>query len=203
MKGKLIVLDGCEGCGKSTQAKLLEQYCAKQGYPVTLYNEPGSTRIGTLIREILLDPENADIGMRTETMLFMAARAQLVVEKIRPDLDNNKMVILDRYFTSTLAYQLNGDQLRKDDILLSFVIATKSCWPDFTIVLDIPYEEMLKRKHNDSLDRIEQRPEEYHKQVRENYKKYVPTLPGKCGVLNGLGTTAEVHDRILRFLTLN
>src|SRR5438045_282912 len=114
-----IVFDGTEGCGKSTQAVLLRDRLVAEGMPagqVLLVRDPGTTRIGEQVRAILLNPEHAEMGMRCEMLLYMAARAQMMAEVIGPALDAGKIVICDRFVSSTLAYQLGGDGLSADEI---------------------------------------------------------------------------------------
>src|SRR3954470_12062603 len=116
LSGKFIVFDGGEGCGKSTQAALLRQDLEAAGLEVLAVHDPGATRIGELIRAILLNPDNTDMAMRCEMLLYMAARAQMMHEKIMPALSAGKVVVSDRFVSSTLAYQLGGDGLTVDDI---------------------------------------------------------------------------------------
>src|SRR5688500_8723750 len=181
LRSKFIVFDGGEGCGKSTQAKMLRDRLAGDGAAVQLVHDPGFTRIGEEIRQLLLNPENTDMGMRCEMLLYMAARAQMMWERIRPALDDGQVVISDRFVSSTLAYQLGGDGLTADDIRAVADIAIKGRWPDLTIILDMPVEgSTLRVRPKFTLfpddpdagvekDRIEQRPLEYHRKVRDNY----------------------------------
>src|SRR5262245_42126131 len=111
LRGKFIVFDGGEGCGKSTQAVMLRKRLETEGLTVVPVHDPGATRIGELIRRILLDPDNTDMAMRCEMLLYMAARSQLMSETIQPALADGKVVISDRFVSSTLAYQLGGDGL--------------------------------------------------------------------------------------------
>ncbi len=165
---KFIVLDGPEGCGKSTQLQFLRQRLESLGQSPVLVRDPGTTKIGEQIRAILLNPENAEMGMRAEMLLYMAARAQMMVETILPALNAGKTVIADRFVSSTLAYQLNGDRLTADDIRSIANIAIQGRWPDLVILLDMSPEESFRRVRREK-DRIEQRPMEYHEQVRRNY----------------------------------
>src|SRR3712207_6098423 len=120
LAGKFIVFDGTEGCGKSTQARLLQERLAREGRPgpddVVLVRDPGTTRIGEQVRAILLNPENDEMAMRCEMLLYMAARAQMLNERIGPALAAGKLVLSDRFVSSTLAYQLGGDGLTADEI---------------------------------------------------------------------------------------
>src|SRR5438094_860557 len=116
LRGKFIVFDGGEGCGKSTQAAMLADRLAREGHHVKPVHDPGTTKIGQMIRQILLNPDNTDMGMRCEMLLYMAARAQMMVETILPALDQGQIVISDRFVSSTLAYQLGGDGITADEI---------------------------------------------------------------------------------------
>jgi len=116
LRGKFIVFDGGEGCGKTTQARLLREHLEGQGLPVLAVHDPGATRIGEMVRAILLNPENNDMAMRCEMLLYMASRAQMMVEKILPALKAGSVVVSDRFVSSTLAYQLGGDGLTAREI---------------------------------------------------------------------------------------
>jgi dTMP kinase len=166
--GLFIVLDGTEGSGKSTQAKLLGQRVTSLGRTAVLVRDPGTTRIGEQIRSILLDPSHAEMSMRAEMLLYMAARAQMMAELILPALARNEVVICDRFVSSTLAYQLGGDGLTAAEIRDIANVAIRGRWPDLTLLLDMPAEKSLSRV-NRARDRIEQRPLAYHEQVRRNY----------------------------------
>ena len=166
--GKFIVLDGPEGCGKSTQLQLLRQRLEAGGASPVLVRDPGTTKIGEQIRAILLNPDHVEMGMRCEMLLYMAARAQMMVETILPALAEGKTVLADRFVSSTLAYQLNGDAMTAEDIRSVANIAIKGRWPDLIILLDMSPEESFRRVRREK-DRIEQRPMEYHEQVRRNY----------------------------------
>src|SRR3954469_18197327 len=138
--GLFIVFDGSEGSGKSTQVTLLRQKLESLGRSVLLVRDPGSTRIGEQVRSILLNPRNDDMAMRCEMLLYMAARAQMMVEFIFPALAEGKTVISDRFVSSTLAYQGGGDGLTAADIRTVASIAIKNRWPDLTLILDLPVD---------------------------------------------------------------
>src|SRR5215211_3438626 len=140
LRGKFIVCDGGEGCGKSTQARLLRERLEREGVPVLPVHDPGATRIGEMIREILLNPQNTDMGMRCEMLLYMASRAQMMVEKILPALEQKMVVISDRFVSSTLAYQLGGDGVTADEIRRVGEVAIKGRWPDLTLIFDLPVD---------------------------------------------------------------
>ena len=177
-----ITFEGFEGSGKSTQINLLAGYLKKNGYPVLLLREPGSTRISEKIRAILLDKKNDFIREKTELLLYLAARAQLVEEKIIPALKQNKIVLCDRFQDATTAYQGYGLGL---DIKLiksfgEFVAAELK--PDLTILLDIKVEEGLKRRGKNK-DRIEQRSLSFHRRVKEGYLKIADMERGRIKIV--------------------
>jgi dTMP kinase len=210
LRGKFIVLDGGEGCGKSTQMGLLADRLAAQGLEAIRVHDPGATPIGEKVRAILLNPENSEMSMRCEMLLYMSARAQLMAETILPALKAGKVVICDRFVSSTLAYQLGGDGLTADEIVKVAEIAIKGRWPDVTIILDMPIEASFERvRPKFSLfpddpeagvvkDRIEQRPREYHEQVRQNYLSQAKAHPDRYRVIRADRTPEEVHEDIWR-----
>jgi dTMP kinase len=168
LRGKFIVLDGPEGSGKSTQLHLLRGALTEAGLDVLAVRDPGSTRIGEQVRAILLDPSHQEMSMRCEMLLYMSARAQMMTEVIQPALDARKVVLSDRFVSSTLAYQLGGDGISAEEIRRVADTAIRGRWPDLTIVLDMPADKSMARVQR-AKDRIEQRPMEYHEQVRRNY----------------------------------
>src|SRR5687768_7220779 len=213
LRSKFIVFDGGEGCGKSTQAKMLRDRVLAEGASAVLVHEPGFTRIGEEIRKLLLNPENTDMGMRCEMLLYMAARAQMMAEKIRPALDEGNVVISDRFVSSTLAYQLGGDSLSADEIRAVADIAIRGRWPDLTIILDMPVEgSTLRVRPKFTLfpddpdagvekDRIEQRPLEYHQKVRQNYLSQAQADPQRYRIVRADRTPDEVHEEVWHHVT--
>ena len=210
LRGKFIVFDGGEGCGKSTQARLLRERLERDGVPVLPVHDPGATRIGEMIRAILLNPENNDMAMRCEMLLYMASRAQMMVEKILPALAEGKAVVSDRFVSSTLAYQLGGDGLTAAEIRQTAEIAIKGRWPDLTLIFDLPVEASLARVRPKftlfpddpaaglDLDRIEQRSLEYHDLVRRNYLDQVKADPKRYRVINAQRSIEQVHEDVLK-----
>src|SRR3954468_7206373 len=159
-KASFIVLDGPEGCGKSTQGQLLLEHLKKAGQNAILVRDPGTTPIGEQIRAMLLNPSNTEMNMRCEMLLYMSARAQMMADIILPALQSGQTVICDRFVSSTLAYQLGGDGLTADEIRKTASIAIHDRWPDLTIILDLPVERAMSRINREK-DRIEQRSREY------------------------------------------
>jgi len=181
MKGKFITFEGSEGCGKSTQSKLLYGYLKRKGKRVIYLREPGGTRIGEKIRKILLDPKN-HITPICETSLYMAARAQLVDEIIKPALLKGKIVICDRFLDSTLAYQGYGLGISVDFIKSVGKFVTCGIKPDLTILLDLPVKKGLKHRELQK-DRIEKRSLKYHQRVRKGYLKLASLEPERIKIV--------------------
>ena len=197
MSGTLLVLDGNEGSGKSTQARMVHERLARELGPdrALLVRDPGTTRIGEQVRAILLDPDHAEMNMRAEMLLYMAARAQMMAEVILPALQQNKVVICDRFVSSTLAYQLGGDGLTADEIRAVADIAIKGRWPDLTVLLDMPADAGIARVKR-AMDRIERRPIEYHEQVRRNYLAQAAADPKRYKIVNANREIADVQQDI-------
>jgi dTMP kinase len=167
MKSKFITFEGSEGCGKSTQSGMLYRYMKSKGLKVVYLREPGGVKLSERIRQILLDPKSK-ISPEAETLLYMAARAQVVEEIIKPTLCSGRIVVCDRFLDSTIAYQ--GFGLGIDIKLIKSIgnFATQGISPDLTIFLDLPVKNGLKHRHN-CKDRIEQRSVSYHEKVRNGY----------------------------------
>jgi dTMP kinase len=203
LRGKFIVFDGTEGSGKSTQAKLLQQRLVDEpaaglsADDVLLVRDPGTTSIGEKVRAILLDPANAEMAMRCEMLLYMAARAQMMAQTILPALAGGKLVICDRFVSSTLAYQLGGDGLTAAEIRAAAEIAIRGRWPDLTILLDMPADRSMARVRRDK-DRIEQRPTAYHEQVRRNYLAQEAAEPQRYRIINADGNLEAVRQEVWR-----
>ena len=193
--GLFIVFDGSEGCGKTTQVALLRQKLESMGQSVLLVRDPGTTRIGEQIRAILLNPDHDEMAMRCEMLLYMAARAQMMSESILPALSAGKIVISDRFVSSTLAYQLGGDGLTADEIRKVADIAIRNRWPDLTLILDMPVESSMARVRR-AKDRIEQRPMAYHEQVRRNYLSQAAADPNRYKIVNANRDITDVHQEI-------
>jgi dTMP kinase len=167
LKSRFIVLDGPDGSGKSTQTAMLGDYLTGQGVSVSVFRDPGSTETGEKIRKILLDPENI-ISDRTELLLYMASRAQLWAEGIRPGLEKGNCVLLDRWLSSTCAYQGFAGGVGIEKVIDIAEHCLERVWPDLTIILDIDIQTAKKRMDRD-LDRMEQKADEYHKKVRQGF----------------------------------
>lgn len=194
--GLFITFEGPEGCGKSTQARLLYERLHMRGYPVILTREPGGTRISDMIRRIVLDLQHTEIAPTTETLLFSAARAQLVSQVIRPYLEQGGIVICDRYADSTYAYQGCGLGRDLNELRAVTEIATGGLQPDITIYLDLSAQEGLERKRRkrqegvdaqsqsaelpvagEDWNRLDARELAYHQRVEAGYRSLIAQEP--------------------------
>ena len=168
LEGKFIVLDGPDGCGKSTQAGLLVDWLQDNGIITSRFRDPGDTAIGEKIREILLNPEHLAMDTRTELSLYMAARAQLWAEKIAPALKANHCVVLDRWLSSTCAYQGYAGGFGTDRVVGIAADCLERVWTDLTVILDADLETAAARLDR-QLDRMEAKGGSYHQAVREGF----------------------------------
>ncbi len=196
--GRLIVLEGPDGSGKTTQIKLLEEYLKQSGYEVVRTREPGGTEISEKIRDIILDNANSNMGYMCEALLYAASRAQLVNEIIKPALALGKMVICDRFVYSSMVYQGIGRGLGTERIRNINEAALDGLEADLTFMITIPYEEGLKRKKmQGTLDRLENSGNDFHKKVFQGYldicEKY-----DKIEVINGNRSVDEVYSDIIK-----
>lgn len=195
-KGIFISFEGIDGSGKSTQIELLYKYITQKGYEVLLTREPGGTPISEKIRNIILDPENKEESGVTEALLYAAARAQLVSEKIKPALDSGKIVICDRFLDSSLAYQAYARGLG-DDVRIINEFAVQGTLPDLTFFLDIDPEESVKRQHlRGKLDRLELEGLAFQKKVYAGYKELLKLYPKRFRLIDAAGDAAFVHEKI-------
>ena len=182
--GKFITFEGSEGCGKSTQSKLLLEHLKSKGLPAKLIREPGGVAISEKVRAILLDKSNTAMNKECETLLYMASRAQLVEEVIVPELAKGTNLLCDRFLDSTLAYQGYGCGVDIQTIRTIGLFAAKGIVPDLTFFLDLDTEEGLRR-HGRERDRIEMRSLEYHSQVRKGYREIAKMEPARVVVIDG------------------
>jgi dTMP kinase len=193
--GKFIVLDGPDGCGKTTQVKLLVDWLIKQGVDVVSFREPGATAIGEKIRQILLNPEHIAMTTAAEVMLYMAARVQLWNEKIAPALTENKCVVVDRWLSSTCAYQGYAGGFGIDKVMKIAADCLERPWPDLTIILDVDLKTASGRLKK-QLDRMEQKGGDYHKKVREGFLE-LARLRENFTVVDAAGEIETVHKKVI------
>jgi dTMP kinase len=198
-----ITLEGPEGSGKSTQAVLLAQFLAENGFSVVSTREPGGTNIGDQIRGVLHDVANEEMESETEFLLYSASRAQLVREVIRPALLENKVVLCDRYADSSIAYQGYGRGLDLDTLLAVTEFATGGLVPDLTLLLDIDVEQGLSRRidGDEEMNRLDLQEIAFHQRVREGYHQLAAAGPERW-VLVDAGRRPEEIQRDLRRIVL-
>ena len=197
MKGLFITLEGVEGCGKSTQLRLLQEHLAARDYDVVTTREPGGTPAAEAVRAILLDPVHTALSPMAEALLYAAARAQHVDELIRPALEAGKIVLSDRFADSTTAYQGAGRDIPAETIQTLHSLATRGTWPGLTIVLDLPAAEGLKRAASGrGPDRIEMEPLDFHERVREEFLRIAQTEPGRVHVVDASQPVEAVSAEI-------
>jgi dTMP kinase len=207
MKGIFITFEGIEGCGKSTQLELLAKELENRGLKVLKTQEPGGTKIGAMIRKILLDPKNKAITPMTELMLYGASRSQHLKEVILPAIEAGKIVLCDRYSDSTVAYQCYGRGLNLEAIKRLDSLLTGGLKPSLTILLDIDPEKGLLRakkriEKNNSMkeNRIEQEGFSFHKRVREGYLKIAEEEPDRIRVIGADLPVEEIHKKIIEIV---
>lgn len=208
--GGLIVLEGSEGAGKSTQLRLLTDRLSASGFDVLALREPGGTPLGDSIRQILLDPTQ-HISPSAEALLFMASRAQIVRDQIDPALDRGVVVLMDRFFLSTYAYQIDGRGLPEEEIRSANALATGGLVPDLTMVLEISAAEgMARATARGAQDRMEQSGDDFHDRVERAFSRFASgdwqRSHRECGpivLVDGRGDPAEVHERVVATLAQN
>ncbi len=200
----LIVFEGPEGAGKTTQLRMLTEWLTAKGERVSAVREPGGTPLGDEIRRLLLDPES-DIVPRAESLLFMASRAQLVEREIAPALESGATVLLDRFFLSTYAYQVAGRGLPHDEVRTANRLATAALRPDLTLLLSLPVDEGLARAaQRGGHDRMEQANGEFHERVARAFSVFATTEwqkahpeAGPVVTVDARGAAKDIFSRVL------
>lgn len=206
-RGKLVVLEGTEGAGKTTQIRLLADRLSAAGIQCVAVREPGGTPVGDAIREILLHPEQ-EITASTEALLFMASRAELIAREILPALVEGAVVLVDRFFLSTYAYQIVGRGLPEEETRAANRLATSGLVPDITLLLDVPATEGLNRADaRGARDRMEKADDEFHQRVANAFRQFADAQwqhsHPECGpikLIEGTGDEKSVHHRIASVL---
>jgi dTMP kinase len=190
-----LSLDGIDGGGKSTQIALLAEWLREQGHDVAACRDPGSTALGDRLRAILLDAADLAIGRRAEMFLYMAARAQLVDEVIRPALDRGQTVLCDRFLLANVVYQGHAGALDVETLWRIGETATTGLFPDLTIVLDLPREEAARRLRRPR-DRMEQQGDDFLERVRQGYLAEAARRPDRMRVVDAARPVAVVQAEI-------
>lgn len=216
LRGQFIVFDGPDGSGKSTQLRRFEAWLGEQGLPACVVREPGGTSIGEKIRSILLDPAHGEMDLRCEMLLYMASRAQLIHERIRPALARGEVVVADRFITSTIAYQGAAGGLAVNDILEVGRIAIDGCWPGTVVLFDVDPQTAAARMRGVSKrrkgapaadpaptlfdDRMEQKGSDFQRIVRQSYLDQARHDPQRHVVIDGSANEDAVFARVLETL---
>jgi dTMP kinase len=196
-----ITLEGPDGCGKSTQVRLLADHLRTSGLDVLQTREPGGTAISDQVRQVLTDLSNTPMHPRTEILLFSASRAQLCHEIIRPHLQAGGTVLSDRFFDSTFAYQGYGHRLDLDALRAITAFATGGLVPDITFLLDIPAEEgLVRRKDHGGWNRLDAYNVEFHQRVRQGYLALAAAEPQRWVTIDGRQTVEAIQEELRRVL---
>lgn len=194
--GVLISFEGVDGSGKSTQARMLYDYLKKHNYDVLFIREPGGTAVSEAIRAILLDNAHAKMSARTELLLFLAARAELVDEVIVPALNQGRIVITDRFSDSTLAYQIDGRRLPREIVTETNSFAAAGVKPGLTFIVDLEIAKAHSRL-KEKKDRMESSTREFHKRVRRGFLKIAKAEPRRVKVVDGKKTPDAIFQEVL------
>ena len=196
-RGLFITVEGIDGCGKSTQARLIAAALEAAGHDVLRLREPGGVKISEQIREILLDPANAEMGDVCELLLYEAARAQLVHQVIRPALAAGKTVVCDRFYDSTTAYQAFADGLDRNTVSQANELAVDGCRPDLTLVFDLPVEDALRRRSGrEAEDRLELKGLEFQERVAAGFRAVAADEPDRVKLIDAGESIAEVFSGV-------
>lgn len=198
--GKFITFEGIEGCGKSTQITLLKGALQKRGYEVVVTREPGGSKIGDAIREILLNPRFNEMRPMTELLLYVAGRTQHYYQIILPALKKGKMVLCDRFADSTRAYQGAARAIEPKLIEHLHQIAIDSFKPDKTLLLDLSVKEGRQRIRKRKLDRLEKEALAFHRRVRQGYLKLAKRESQRIRVIPAGAAVQTVHQNILKII---
>jgi dTMP kinase len=196
LTGRFIVLDGPDGCGKSSQTRMLMDWVQSQGIAAVGFRDPGATVIGEKIREILLSPAHEAMTTPAEVLLYMAARVQLWAEKIGPALRENKCVVMDRWLSSTCAYQGYAGEFGMEKVIDIAKQSLERVWPDLTIVLDVDLKTAAQRLKRE-LDRMERKGDDYHSRVREGFLRLARDRPDFV-VVDATASVEAVHKEVVK-----
>ena len=199
-KGVFITFEGADGCGKTTQIKLLDEYLKNKGYKTLVTREPGAKGLGEKLREILLNYDG-EVSSTREWFLFLADRAQHVDCIIKPALENGTIVLCDRHIDSTVAYQGYGRGLNLEQIKKLNNIATSGLKPDLTLVFDVDIETSSARV-GDNKDRMESAGKEFFERVRQGFLEIAKQEPQRIKVINSADTIENIHANVIKLIKL-
>ena len=192
-----ITIEGPDGSGKSTQAQLLADHLQDKGHDVLFTREPGGTEIGDQIRRVIMSLDNKRMSPQAEFLLFSASRAQLVREVIQPKLAAGGVVVCDRFYDSSLAYQGYGHQLDQDQLRSVTEFVTGGLLPDLTLLLDLPSEVGLNRRREAGLwNRLDDYDLAFHERVRAGYLRLAQSEPGRWVVIDGTRSPDEIQESV-------
>lgn len=195
-RGKFITLEGVDGCGKTTQARLLARALELSGCTMKLLREPGGVSVSEQIRSVLLNPANTEMGDVCELLLYEAARAQLVHEVIAPALDAGITVVCDRFYDSTTAYQGYAAGLGADTVRAANELAVAGCHPDLTLVYELPVAEAHRRAYaRAAADRMEAKGLAYQERVAAGFAAVVAAEPARVRTVDARGSVSAVLER--------
>ena len=198
-----VTFEGSDGSGKTTQIHLLAQHLRTAGHTVLTTREPGGTRIGDGIRQLLLDLAHTEMNARAETLLFNAARAQIVTEVIRPALAAGNIVLCDRFADSTLAYQGYGHQQNIAELECLIEYATGGLLPDLTIYLDLPPADGIRRNRGRSdgdWNRLDAQELSFYQRVEHGYRQLIAQQPARWAVIDASRSREEIHHDVVQAL---
>lgn len=202
-RGIFITVEGTDGSGKTTQIAMMKEYFEKKGIEVVLTREPGGTKIGEKIREIILDPESAEMSEIAEMLLYASARAQLVSELIRPALESGKIVICDRFIDSSYAYQGFGRGIDLKTITDVNMTAIGGILPDITFFFDLSPEIALKRRSvSTGTDRIEKERMDFHMRVYNGYKELASLHADRIKAVDGNRSKEDIFNDVKHWLDM-
>ncbi len=200
-RGKLITFEGCDGCGKSTQLKLFSEYLTKERIPHIFTREPGGGKISEQIREVLLSGKNMEMTDECEALLYAAARAQHLSDRVEPALAKGELVICDRYVDSSLAYQAYARGLGVDFVTSINAYALKNYLPDCTVFIDLsPAAAFARKKGADENDRMELAGAAFHERVYAGYQALAKAYPKRIVCVDGAQTPEAIFADILKVL---
>lgn len=199
MAGLFITFEGGDGSGKTTQIGLLQHWLADNGHSVVVTREPGGTVLGNELRDIILH-STGFIAPRAEALLYAADRSHHIYTLVRPALERGDIVVQDRYFDSSVAYQGAGRVLDPTEVRELSLWATERLMPDLTVLLDVPANVAKARQLEDDrrFDRLEAEAEDFHQRVRESYLTLAKAEPGRFLVLDGTASVESIHEAITK-----